>query len=111
MAGITVTFPDCASVDSKDEGANVTVVTKDCQTGPPGPPPIFGAWEIAAFIVVGLAMVLAVAMVRYRAHEEKPRILRERAAARQLEIDGQVKLAQAQKRCGTCGDVYDPVLR
>jgi len=108
MSSLIVNFPDCGELTSPKDGETMTVTTSHC--APAGPPPVIGAWEIAAFIIVGVAAVAGISMVRYRAQELKPQRLQERRLSRKQEIDGQIALAQAHKQCMMCGSKYEPEL-
>lgn len=117
MSSIIVNFPDCAELGTNDkttgngdEHDTITITTEGCPTAPPGPPPIFGTGEIIAMVLVALVFIAAVALVRFKAHEQKPAKLQARNEARKIELDAEIRRIEASRpeRCGTCGDVYTP---
>lgn len=107
VSQIIVNIPDCAT-GSHDDHDVITINTENCPAALPGPPPLIGAGEILATVLVSLAVIVGTVVVRYKAHELKPAKLEQRRLARKQEIDGQVALAQTHKQCPTCGDKYEP---
>ena len=48
-------------------------------------------WALISFVIVGLAFILATAIVRYRAHEARER-------------ENVARINKVVKQCPTCGD-------
>jgi hypothetical protein len=112
MSSLIINFPDCAEVasnSSRDSGEGTITVTADqCQPPDTVIPPMFGSWEIAAFIIVGLAVAIGFTFVRYQAHEMKPKRLEQKRLAEKDKLDAQVAIAQAHKKCDFCQGEYKP---
>lgn len=108
MSSVVVNFPGCAKLDSSDDGGRsgdahtLTVNTSQC--GPPTPTPwTENGWIIIPSGLLLLAAIVTVGIVRFNAHENKD-------GTRRAEAEARVKIAQAHKRCDTCGTEYTPTL-
>lgn len=115
MSQIIVNIPECAtyadnSTRDSQQSNTITVDTSNCPAPPPNPAPMIDTWGIIIIAAVAVVLFVSTAIVRYRAHELKPQRIEAQNNARKIELDAEVQMAALRKRCGTCGDVYEPEL-
>ena len=111
MSQIIVNIPDCDDVSvGHTVNGTVPVTASDCAVPIPGPPPLISWFTVLVIGIVLVAAVIAFALVRYRAHELKPKRLEEQRLARKQELDAQVRMAECQKVCPSCTTPFAPEL-
>lgn len=112
MSQIIVNIPDCAAFANNttrdaQPSNNITIDTSNCPVAPPNPAPTISTFGIIIVGIVVIAFFVATAIVRHRAHELKPKRLEAQNAARKIELDARVAMANSPK-CQVCG--HKPVL-
>lgn len=113
MSQIIFNIPECEKVQVADKKSTpdgvVTVTATECVVPNTVPPIIPGYAFFLAFVIV-LAGIAGTVFVVQHSQKLKPRRMEEKRLARKQEIDGQVRLAEAQKTCPSCTSTYLPEL-
>lgn len=108
MSQIVVNVPGCEKVSSKGESnGTITLTATDCTPPEPANLMVPGLWISG---VLALVLIVAAGLCTFRWVELKPRRMEAKRLSRQQEIDGQVKMANAQRKCPSCTSEFAPVL-